>query len=156
MSRKAQLSIEYIATYGWAFLSILIAIGAMTYAGVFNVGAYREAACLLPPGLICEDYELSTADDNIKLIIRNNHPVAITITDLDVYEGGFDFATCNIGGGLTLAADEEVASPIECALADPALNGQYVDLTIEGTFEQASATSPYEHEINGVLRGPFR
>lgn len=35
-SKKAQSAMEYLMTYGWAILIILIAVGALFYLGVFS------------------------------------------------------------------------------------------------------------------------
>ena len=34
--RKAQAALEFLTTYGWAFIVILIMIGALAYFGVLN------------------------------------------------------------------------------------------------------------------------
>ena len=36
MNRKSQSAMEYLMTYGWAILVVLIALGALFYLGVFN------------------------------------------------------------------------------------------------------------------------
>ena len=54
MNRKAEsAALEFLTTYGWAFLVVLVAIGALVYFGIFQVsGVLTPAYCdkLLSPG----------------------------------------------------------------------------------------------------------
>jgi len=53
MFRKAQSAMEYLMTYGWAILVILIALGAMFYLGVFD--AKTPNNCQIQSPFSCMD-----------------------------------------------------------------------------------------------------
>lgn len=36
MKKKSQAAMEFLMTYGWAILVVLVFLGALTYFGVFN------------------------------------------------------------------------------------------------------------------------
>ena len=52
--RKAQAALEFIMTYGWAMLIVLIAIGFLAFFGVFSPHTFLPDMCVLGiPGLKC-------------------------------------------------------------------------------------------------------
>ncbi|MDE1855842.1 MAG: hypothetical protein KGH49_01235 [Candidatus Micrarchaeota archaeon] len=56
----AQSAMEYLLTYGWAFLIIAVVLGAMFSLGIFNPGQLAGQECFLPAGFSCLQYFLST------------------------------------------------------------------------------------------------
>ena len=80
--KKAQAAMEFLMTYGWAILVVLIAIAALAYFGVLNPGRYLPSSCRLVPGLGCEDFKVTT--NAVTLVIQNGmgqdlNPINITI-----------------------------------------------------------------------------
>ena len=43
--KRGQVALEFIMTYGWAILVVLVAIGALAYFGVLNPGKYLPEKC---------------------------------------------------------------------------------------------------------------
>lgn len=77
MRRHGQAALEYLFTYGWAFLAIIITIGALAYFGIFDFTSLRGTECTFPPGVVCNDYyigdELSMCGDvNMDGVVDNN------------------------------------------------------------------------------------
>ena len=70
--RRAQASLEYLITYGWAFLVIIIAIGALAYFGVLNPGRWVPDSCDFGSQLECIDWEVTEDMESIELFVRNN------------------------------------------------------------------------------------
>ncbi len=62
---------EFLMTYGWALLVVLIAIGALAFFGVLNPGKFLPSQCILGPGLACEDFKVDSANNYIILKIIN-------------------------------------------------------------------------------------
>ncbi|MDE1870418.1 MAG: hypothetical protein KGH71_05580, partial [Candidatus Micrarchaeota archaeon] len=58
--KRAQSAMEYLLTYGWAFLIIGVVLGAMFALGIFNPGQFASPECLLPAGFSCLSFFLST------------------------------------------------------------------------------------------------
>ena len=46
-NKKSQAALEFLTTYGWAFLVILIMIGALAYFGVLNPEKYPTDICCI-------------------------------------------------------------------------------------------------------------
>jgi|TARA_B100001971_G_C18109440_1_gene493363 uncharacterized protein (UPF0333 family) len=63
--KRAQAAMEFLMTYGWAILVVLVAIGALAYFGVLN-----PESCTIEPGIGCEDF-IVRADGSAQLNVRN-------------------------------------------------------------------------------------
>ena len=66
MNKKSQSAMEYLMTYGWAILVVLIALGALFYLGVFN--PKTPATCSISSPLNCADTKI-TAVSGLELSI---------------------------------------------------------------------------------------
>jgi hypothetical protein len=92
-NKRGQAAMEFLMTYGWAILVVLIAIGALAYFGVLNPGRFLPASCTLSPGVSCDDFLVNegitgTNDNTITLNLRNGMGddlggVNITVTEPD-------------------------------------------------------------------------
>ena len=51
--KRAQSALEFLTTYGWAFLVILIMIGAMSYFGVLEPTRFLPDKCTWSPAVGC-------------------------------------------------------------------------------------------------------
>lgn len=69
MEIKGQAAMEFLMTYGWAILVVLIAIGALAYFGVLSPQKFLPKSCIVSPGFSCEDTKVTTA--GIDIILRN-------------------------------------------------------------------------------------
>ena len=56
-SRKSQAALEFLMTYGWAILVVLVSIGALAYFGVLSPDKFLPAKCTLQSGLACLDHK---------------------------------------------------------------------------------------------------
>jgi len=69
VNRKGQAAMEFLMTYGWAILVVLVAIGALAYFGVLNPSSFLPSSCTMAPGIGCDDYKVATG--TAQLILRN-------------------------------------------------------------------------------------
>ena len=90
---NSQAALEFLVTYSWAFLSILITLGALYYFGIFDFGKFLPQKCLFTSQLECLDfvmkYDAVPANSEVRFKLVNNLGETINI---DV-------------GGVTLATD---------------------------------------------------
>jgi len=84
--KKAQAAMEFLMTYGWAILVVLIAIIALAYFGVLNPGRYMPSSCILEPGLGCIDFKVDGETNEIILVIRNG--MGVDLDPFEIYIGG--------------------------------------------------------------------
>ena len=59
MNKKAQAALEFIMTYGWAILVVLVAVGALAYFGVLSPDRFLPSKCTLSAGLACVDHKVA-------------------------------------------------------------------------------------------------
>jgi hypothetical protein len=60
--KKAQGALEFLMTYGWAFLVILIMIGALAYFGVLNPTKFLPDRCQFGSQILCKQYIVKNCD----------------------------------------------------------------------------------------------
>jgi hypothetical protein len=86
--KKAQSSVEYLGTYVWAFIGLIVTIGALNYFGIFNPSNYTAEQCESGSQLSCEDTAVytnpSTHATDILLMIKNNYPRTIRIISANI------------------------------------------------------------------------
>ena len=76
--KRAQSAIEFLTTYGWAIMVVLLSLGALTYFGVMDMFVEQPNRCELWPEFSCEESQV-TRDGEIRLMIRNNIPTLSSI-----------------------------------------------------------------------------
>src|SRR3989338_2514713 len=69
---KSQAALEFLATYGWAFLVILIMIGTLAYFGILNPSKILPNRCNFGAEFQCIDYQISSTTGTFKLSLKNN------------------------------------------------------------------------------------
>lgn len=95
--RKGQAAMEFLMTYGWAILVVLIALGALVYFGVISPERFVQDNCTLTPPLSCSelgDYAAyNLAASNVVFRVNNGAGNTITVVDADVEETDGDACT---------------------------------------------------------------
>jgi uncharacterized protein (UPF0333 family) len=97
MMKKAQAAMEFLMTYGWAILVVLVAIGALAYFGVLSPDNFLPERCTGPAGLDCLDKATISADANsVTFVLKNNigfKTSQLTVTNADGDCTGFSAAS---------------------------------------------------------------
>ena len=60
---------EFLMTYGWAILAVVITIAALAYFGVIYISSFAPAICIIFPGVACTDIEVTNVE--IRLTLEN-------------------------------------------------------------------------------------
>ncbi len=144
---------EYLTTYGWAFLVILVAIGALAYFGLLSPSRWVPDKCDLGRQLECVDYEVvasdSSNDGKVGLYVKNNFGKTIKVTGASVRrDAGTLSATMStsvvIGPG---DSKEVIIANVKNLELQP---GEKTGLVVNVTFQRDNPPgSP--HTIIGVL-----
>jgi len=130
MLRKGQAALEFLTTYGWAFLVILVMIGALAYFGVLDVGRLVPENCKLDGNLECSSYAVK--ETGIAMTIDNNLQDDVKITKIVVQEKDSD-KKCT----LTVSANNEIPKSSDGTIADTAVGSEgepldFDDVTVGG------------------------
>lgn len=54
--KKSQVALEFLTTYGWAFLVVLVMIGALAYFGVLDPSNFLPEKCIFGAGVGCVEF----------------------------------------------------------------------------------------------------
>ncbi len=121
---KAQAAMEFLMTYGWVIIALLVTIGALAYFGILTPGRLSTNSCTLFPGLACIDTRI--IESNIIMSLRNGigyelKQVSIKIDDcnsnaftlpIDIPDGEtfmFNIPNCAFTSGTKINKDVEVS-----------------------------------------------
>ena len=143
MNKRAQSAMEYLMTYGWAILVVLIALGALFYLGVFSPSVPNTGAIGAPFSF--GDIVVTTGEGGDQMIIGASgikSAAEITITGDCTYADVGGVGTINNGentivftGGCealdNFAVGDRVSGGISIAYF---LSGSDLPHTITGTW----------------------
>jgi len=115
MHRKSQAAMEFLMTYGWAILVVLVVIGALAYFGVLNPQQFLPRKCQFAQGLVCMDHKLSSTATELHLLLNNGLGRDISIKLLNFTSDNGLVGCQNISAtGITLTTGEELLLIADC------------------------------------------
>ena len=79
---KSQAAMEFLMSYGWAILVVLVAIAALSYFGVLISDRLVQKKCFIESGIACADFTIQ--EDSVTLVLRNGRGEDITVSDITV------------------------------------------------------------------------
>lgn len=94
-ARRGQAAMEYLMTYGWALLVIVLVLGALIYLQVLNPQSRLQDTCSLQVGWKCE---VASLDDQGTLGLKITNQQAVQLST-SIY--------CNSGTGHVITGDED-------------------------------------------------
>ncbi len=85
--KKSQAALEFLTTYGWAFLVILIMIGTLAYFGILSPSKILPNRCNFGAEFQCLDYQIGNTvggAGTFKLRLRNDlgEPIDVSLIGL--------------------------------------------------------------------------
>jgi len=150
----SQASVEYLSTYAFAFVAIVIAIGALYYFGFLDFGRYLPQKCVFPSQFKCLDFSLLSNEVKIKLI--NNLGENIKVTSLKITNDANPAIEC-LGVSPTTPfdwndGDKNDISFTSCSKGAYIPN-ERVELKIEMKYYAIASPSQTPHIVNGKING---
>jgi hypothetical protein len=147
--KKAQAAMEYLMTYGWAIIIVIIVAAALYAMGLFSPGAQSVATGFPTIGTpAIGAWELIATTGAFTVKMANNAPFAINVTTLSVtYIGGTSCTLIQLDGA---AVDPNVGvwlgmgSPfnITATCGTPSSASVYgIDIQISGLNQQGMSFS---------------
>ena len=116
--RKSQAALEFLMTYGWAILVVLVAVGALAYFGVLSPEKFLPAKCTLPAGIACLDHRASSTTNQIQIVLQNS--LGYDLTGVIVQIGGCGIATPSSGDNELTNGEKDTFTSVPC---NPVLTG---------------------------------
>jgi len=81
---RGQAALEFLMTYGWAILVVLVVIGTLAYFGVLNPSVLLPEKCTLQMGFYCKDHQINQDNSEVSLRLENGMGKGIIVTRLKV------------------------------------------------------------------------
>lgn len=130
---KGQAAMEFLMTYGWAILVVLLAIGALAAFGVFDMGKYSTGQTSFQGQKITnvDDALIDLTNGYVEIAFKNNAAVPITmpLTGSLTPEG---VTVCT--GGATVSAQRQLPNgTLENVAADSTIVREGENLLVRWT-----------------------
>ena len=181
MNKRAQAALEFLMTYGWAILVVLVVIGALAYFGVLNPSGLLPEKCTMSAGIACQDHLIDPTTGEVSLSFENGFGSGIYINTIEINGAGNNYFASGAGCTETFASadcDIDLVSDIDgCTFGDAASgelyhidNGGSATITIGGatacditdfggkakvditiTYYADDSSSTFMHTITGEL-----
>ena len=115
-NKKSQAALEFIMTYGWAILVVLVAIGALAYFGVLSPDKFLPNKCTLQSGIACLDDKVTATA--LTVSVQNSIGYDVTVDAVKAQQ-------CTaLGSQGTLSNGGSATYTLTCVNAGTKYNGQ--------------------------------
>jgi len=71
-NKKAQPAMEFMLTWGWSIIVVLVLVFSLTYFGVLNPFNFLPKKCAFSQGISCRDFNIDDTNDIVNFVIKNN------------------------------------------------------------------------------------
>ena len=161
--KKAQAAMEFLMTYGWAILVVLIVIGALAYFGVLSPSTLLPEKCTFPVSLTCTDH--SVAQTQIILVLLNGAGRDMTVARISAASQALGVG--NLGCGcstgaittalrngqqlqFTLSTADNAGPPNSCTYSNTGRDKNRYNITV---FYSWTDSPTITHNLAGELLG---
>ena len=168
--KRGQAAMEFLMTYGWAILVVLIVIGALAYFGVLSPSTLLPEKCTFPVSLTCTDHKV--AQTSITLILLNGAGRDMTVNRIAASSQAL--GTSNLGYGcqtgwlgrdvanpaiqlrngqtatFTLSTADNAGPPTSCTYSDTGRDKNRYNISV---FYNWSDSPTIQHVLTGELLG---
>lgn len=163
--KKGQAALEFLTTYGWAFMVILVMIGALAYFGILNPQNLVRDQCMATAGFDCVAASIASPTGTtgvVNITFTNNIGKSLDIVrninftlgsgTQDITESGCTFRRASDGQAIsaTYTLNEEDVALVYCDLSN--LNGKSTGdkIKVQYTLEyKATGTGELPHLVSG-------
>jgi len=160
MNIRSQAALEFLTTYGWAFLVILIMMSALTYFGVLNPSKLLPDRCNFGAEVGCNKNTMvisNVADNTLTMRLANNFGVGVVVTaarvTTDVTTAGTCTAQINNAAisAFSWQSDSTIIFNADCANGNLLVDKEKIKFGIEIDYYPASAGVGYSKIIFGEV-----
>ena len=149
---RGQASLEFLMTYGWAILVVLVVISSLAYFGVLNPQQFLPRKCQFGQGFICIDHQLlktgGTFPGKLTILLNNGLGNDVEITKFNFTSDNNKVTCAKSSIGLIITAGSEKALSVNCTKLDLP-KGVRVKGTMRLSYDDL--LSNLDHTIPGTL-----
>ncbi|MBS3102914.1 hypothetical protein J4458_05730 [Candidatus Woesearchaeota archaeon] len=150
--RKSQAALEFLITYGWALLAILITLAALYYFGILDFAKYLPDRCLFTSQLECVDFVMKNNEIIFKLV--NNLGEQITVQSISLTNDATPPLSCTppAAGFSWNPSDEKDFTFTSCS-GGGFIKNEQVEAKVTLTYFAPATPSQPLHAVNGKIQG---
>ena len=145
-NNKGQAAVEFLTTYSWAILALIIALAALAYFDVFDGDRFTQEVCSSGSQLQCLE-SFVDSDGLFQLRIRNTYPVDVEVTQVNAVIDGVEYTLDIPGAGLLLASG--VDTVVEGPILTGAILSEDSKVSIDFSLLFNRESSPNSYLLNG-------
>ena len=147
MGKRGQVAMEFLMTYGWAILIILIAVGALWMLGVFSPNVSTN--CSIDPPFSCQDVLIDEGGVSLRLALAEGFTGSVSSVQVNGEDCDELYGAEGIKGGRvvnvrcvkpTLEKEEAVSIVIEALSSKPGGFSKPVEGSATGEVKRVSPT----------------
>ncbi|HLP79061.1 MAG TPA: hypothetical protein VK158_00340 [Acidobacteriota bacterium] len=165
--KRGQSALEFLFTYAWAFLIILIMIAALAFFGVLDPAKFVPDKCLATTGFTCMEtrvqrnadvgeghIQIRVANSGGKVAVFDANPYIIlsgssecnSVSGEQILANDIDWVTENI----TLGSGQEMLLQINCSSPTTPATNERVQVQISGNYTDGGTlgTKPFDLLMN--------
>ncbi|MAG91072.1 hypothetical protein CMO83_00175 [Candidatus Woesearchaeota archaeon] len=152
-SIKGQAALEFLTTYGWAFLVILIMIGTLAYFGILSPGKMLPNRCNFGTEFQCLDYQIDDTNNEFRLRMKNAVGEAIDVTSMTVTTESTTALTCTPPANPTSWKSGDINDLVwsSCTAFGGLIAGEKGKVLITIQFNTVASGSAYTKETQGEV-----
>ncbi|MFT4309863.1 MAG: hypothetical protein ACMXYL_05245 [Candidatus Woesearchaeota archaeon] len=157
--RRGQAALEFLMTYSWAILVVIIVIGALAYFGVLDPSNLIPERCVLEAGMDCVAFTATEgADDTeivFEMVVRNGLGRPVEIIGVEWTPTAGDGGSCIAVDGITgdNLGSGQTSPPIEsgpCDVINPGRKNSY-NVVVEYQYADLPVTSRLNMTVSGEI-----
>ena len=153
--KKSQAALEFLTTYGWAFLVILIMIGTLAYFGILNPSKILPDRCNIGSEFECLDFQISATANTFKIRLKNNLGEPIDVSAITLSSEGAVSYSCTTPPTMPTAwKSGEIKDLIwsGCNSASAGIvAGEKGKILLKIRYYSVTSGSNYAKDVNGEL-----
>ena len=154
---KSQAALEFLTTYGWAFIIILLMIGTLAYFGVLSPSKTLPERCSISPEIGCVQSIIGQTDAGtgvLRLRLKNNVPEPIVVASWDTTSESATPFSCEQkpNGGIWLTQEVKDIEFTSCNNKDAGLVlGEKGKVGVKMNYYLASSSSSFSKGVEGEI-----
>ena len=161
-NKKAQNAIEFLLSYGWMVMVVLIVIGALAYFGVLDPQLFLPERCYMASPLGCSDLQIGR--DGLAVVLSNNAGEGITISELSFSSDALARSRMCVVGALDVKFGKNSKAafyandPIGCKVVKNGKQRYEVKVTYKragSDIEHTALGSVFGRRTDALVQGDF-
>ena len=159
MYKKSQAALEFLTTYGWAFLIIIIMIGALAYFGILSPSKLLPSRCNFGSEFQCLDHQIDATGSRIRFRLKNNLGEPITISSINFGSEGSTSFSCaaipEVPASLPIAWPSGNVTDFRFGTCNPGpagmVAGEKGKVSVTITYNTVSSGATYAKTVKGEI-----